>query len=316
MSKTFKRGRHHAAPHETAPDTERLIARLWFEPVLSFQYRCAKNDAVEVRSRSHAPLYVFCDDGWRVRMADGVHLANKGDILFLPRGGVHLVFRDEQVVPRGIEDLVRAGFRNRHGVYAVGSEHDALVAGSFFETSALMEHPLMALLPEVVHCKAGEGAGDARVVDWVRWISDLDAGNAMAMGPSINGILRMLLSRHFADPAHAVGLEAAPGRRDRQLSTAVLAMHEHPARNWTVDALAALCHLSRSAFASRFSQQFGLPPLRYLFHTRMRIAARLLKEQRLTLDQVAQQVGYSNGLALSRSFKRATGMRPRGQAQP
>jgi AraC-like DNA-binding protein len=47
----------------------------------------------------------------------------------------------------------------------------------------------------------------------------------------------------------------------------------------------------------------------------MRIAARLLKEQRLTLDQVAQQVGYSNGLALSRSFKRATGMRPRGQAQ-
>ena len=63
---------------------------------------------------------------------------------------------------------------------------------------------------------------------------------------------------------------------DPTLAPTVEAMLRHPDRPHSVASLAAIAYMSRSAFARRFREAFGRPPLQYLREVRLRHAARLL----------------------------------------
>jgi AraC-like DNA-binding protein len=87
-------------------------------------------------------------------------------------------------------------------------------------------------------------------------------------------------------------------------------LHAEPARDWTIEALAAEVALSRSALHDRFVQLVGQPPMQYLAQWRMQLAAKLLREGQMTVAAVALDVGYDSEAAFSRAFKRATGKPP------
>ena len=67
--------------------------------------------------------------------------------------------------------------------------------------------------------------------------------------------------------------------------------------------------MSRSAFSARFAVLVGTPPLTYLTHWRMRLAASLLRED-VPLGEVAEHVGYESEAAFSVAFKRERGVPP------
>jgi len=87
-------------------------------------------------------------------------------------------------------------------------------------------------------------------------------------------------------------------------------MHQDPRHNWTVPELAQHACLSRSAFADRFSQTMGEPPLTYLTRHRMRLAAQQLGTSALPVSRVADLVGYASEAAFSQAFKREYGVPP------
>jgi AraC-like DNA-binding protein len=97
---------------------------------------------------------------------------------------------------------------------------------------------------------------------------------------------------------------------DRQLARALLAMHDEPARSWTVESLARTAGMSRSSFAARFKLVVGQAPLDYLTQWRMYCAARLLQQGQLALAEVARQVGYESPAAFNRVFRRETATTP------
>ena len=68
--------------------------------------------------------------------------------------------------------------------------------------------------------------------------------------------------------------------------------------------------MSRSPFAARFATLVGEPPLTYLTRWRMHRAARLLRGQRLPVEEVAEQVGYETAASFSKAFKRSYGVSP------
>ena len=69
--------------------------------------------------------------------------------------------------------------------------------------------------------------------------------------------------------------------------------------------------MSRSAFAARFTQLVGQPPLQYLTTWRMQKAAQLLRDNKDTaIKEIAQQVGYDSDIAFSRAFKRWADIAP------
>lgn len=96
---------------------------------------------------------------------------------------------------------------------------------------------------------------------------------------------------------------------DPQLRRALDAMHGDAERAWTVDDLAAVAAMSRSAFAQRFHGVVGQSPLGYLAEWRMQLAYDWLQQGGTVLD-VALRCGYRTEPAFHRAFKRHTGLTP------
>ncbi len=109
-------------------------------------------------------------------------------------------------------------------------------------------------------------------------------------------------------PAGARGWLA--GLRDPLVGRALHALHGDPSHDWTVDELAATIASSRSCLAARFRDIIGEPPIHYLTHLRMQLAARSLDESRWSIDRIASEVGYDSSAAFQRAFKRCYGVPP------
>ncbi|MDH5821690.1 AraC family transcriptional regulator [Luteimonas sp. RD2P54] len=100
------------------------------------------------------------------------------------------------------------------------------------------------------------------------------------------------------------------GLSHSRLRNALVAMHEAPARQWTLEALAGVAGMSRSVFAATFRDTVGVTPGHYLQGWRVRLAQRALRRGR-ALKAIAAEVGYGSEAALSRAFKAQSGQAPR-----
>jgi AraC-like DNA-binding protein len=82
-----------------------------------------------------------------------------------------------------------------------------------------------------------------------------------------------------------------------------------PGREWSVDAMARLAHMSRASFCRHFADTCGQPPAQFLLQVRMKIAARRLQRGDSVL-RAAEHVGYNSQAAFTRAFKRVIGEQP------
>lgn len=105
-----------------------------------------------------------------------------------------------------------------------------------------------------------------------------------------------------------VGLLA--GMAHPRLRHALVAMHEAPADEWTLESLAQRAGMSRSAFADSFRDTIGSTPGHYLQGWRTRLVQQALRKGQ-PLKRIAIDVGYGSEAALSRAFKAQTGQSPR-----
>lgn len=95
-----------------------------------------------------------------------------------------------------------------------------------------------------------------------------------------------------------------------RLRNALVAMHERPEQEWTLDQLADVAGMSRSVFAAAFRETLGTTPGQYLQGWRVRLAQKALLRGR-PLKVIATEVGYGSEAALSRAFKAQSGQSPR-----
>lgn len=98
--------------------------------------------------------------------------------------------------------------------------------------------------------------------------------------------------------------------RDPRLACAVAAIIDAPAAPHSVDGLAALCGMSRTAFAERFSATFGEGPIAFLQRVRLRLAAQLLTTSPMPVKVIAASVGYASRSYFTHAFKLAYGVDP------
>lgn len=99
--------------------------------------------------------------------------------------------------------------------------------------------------------------------------------------------------------------------KDHSVWAALRVMLDDPGQAHTVESLAEVVGMSRSAFAKRFSDAYGSGPMDLLRDLRMRLAGSLLKQTDLPVKRVAEMVGFSSRSAFSRMFETKTGQSPR-----
>lgn len=121
-------------------------------------------------------------------------------------------------------------------------------------------------------------------------------------------LLRHLLVQRNQSPGMLAGLA------DPRLARTLSAMHDAPAKAWTVADLSAIANMSRASFAEYFRQVVGQTPVDYLVSWRISLAQKRLREGR-SIALVADEVGYESPSALARAFRRKTGVSPREWTQ-
>ena len=113
---------------------------------------------------------------------------------------------------------------------------------------------------------------------------------------------------NLVNPAELLRLLA--GLADPRLSLALIAVHESPQRNWTLEDLADLAGMSRTRFAGRFHDVVGQTAIGYLAGWRMQVATSLLAKG-IAIKTITSQVGYDDPTAFSRAFSKVMGCSPR-----
>jgi AraC family transcriptional regulator, alkane utilization regulator len=245
------------------------------------------------------------------READALELLT-GDIVILPGGIDHRV-QDEPGHRLEARDLgADLGGASGEVLRLGGSGAEARVLSGHFRFDVDLARPLVTALPPLLHLRSA-GTPPAWLRIGLQFIAEETAAVRPGQQTILNRVADILLVEALRD--HVQSLPEGSGNwllalRDKALAAALAAMHRQPGRDWSVPELAEVAHLSRSAFAERFTQLIGVPPLTYLTQYRMRVAAWKLAHSSLSVAQVATQVGYASETAFSQAFKRHHGEPP------
>ena len=187
------------------------------------------------------------------------------------------------------------------------------VVCGFLACDARPFNPLLAALPRMLHVRDRPGSDDGWLSRFVHVAlaesTEPRAGGATVLARLSELMFVELVRRHIdAMPPGQTGWLA--GLRDEHVGRALGLLHARPAHPWTLDQLAREANLSRSALAERFTHLVGQPPMQYLAHWRMQLAAGLLAAGADKVAGVALRVGYDSEAAFSRAFRRLVGVPP------
>ncbi len=87
-------------------------------------------------------------------------------------------------------------------------------------------------------------------------------------------------------------------------------VRQHLARPWTLSELAALAHASPRTLQRQFTARTGTSMSRWLIDERLTAARELLESTTLTVEQVAQRVGFGSADVLRKHFASRFGIPP------
>jgi AraC-like DNA-binding protein len=261
-------------------------------------------------------VFHFVADGeaWLQRPGNEATRLGKGDFVLCAPGVAHSASSAVGVPCRNVLELPYETVDDRAMLLRYGGNGARTVlacGGVRFEDPAA--HPLVALMPDVLHIRANQG-GEAVLLRQMLEAMGSEALNPRPGGTTVMLRLADILVIHAVRSWLEVGADDRTGwvgaLRDPQVGRAIVQMHREPERDWTVAALAASVHMSRSVFSDRFAALVGAPPLLYLTRWRMHLAARWLREDRTSLGEVATRLGYESEPSFSRAFKRHIGVPP------
>ncbi len=97
---------------------------------------------------------------------------------------------------------------------------------------------------------------------------------------------------------------------DRRVSAARQFLDEHFHRPVSTAELSAVAHLSTRQLNDLFRNQVGMTPHQYLTELRMKESWRLLEHSELTIQQIADAVGYTSHSSFSDRFRNHFGKAP------
>jgi AraC family transcriptional regulator of arabinose operon len=98
---------------------------------------------------------------------------------------------------------------------------------------------------------------------------------------------------------------------DKRIQSACDYMQTHLAEGFSVDDIAAACHLSTSRLAHIFKEQMGVSPKSWGNNMRLQQARKLLLANNDSINHIARQVGYEDPSQFTKYFKRNMGCSPR-----
>src|SRR6476659_5735973 len=229
-------------------------------------------------------------------------VAGPGDLIVFLQDEHQLMGSDLRLPPTEVEPTVPPGAVNSH--LGGGGERTRFVCG-YMGYSRSLCRPLFEVLPPALRIPKSEGMAPYLVGELLQ-TALRESADSRPGGASLLAKLAELMfvdaMRRYVDALPSRGWVA--GLRDPQVGRALALIHGEPGRAWSVDDLAREVAMSRSAFAERFSELVGEPPMQYLIRWRLALAAQALRSGTEAITRIAERSGYDSDAAFSRAFKR------------
>jgi len=235
-----------------------------------------------------------------------------GDVLLFPHGHAHIIY-DHFASPLTQALCLTYEAYREHQVFPSESKEPKMVllCGAF-HLEQPDASPLLHCLPRVIHIPGEQGnmeRGFADIVNFVAREANSPKSGSDIMLRRLTEMLFIQVIRLWIDQQAEAERGWVAALRDPSISTALGLIHKYPERRWKVEELASSVSLSRSVFSVRFTRLVGEPPMKYLTRWRMQKAIRLLKNE-ITVEKIAEQLGYESQVAFRKAFKREIGIPP------
>ena len=269
---------------------------------------------LEVPSRERvARFHVVIDGTCMIEVAGQRPVSlQRGDLALVPHGLGHVLRsdRDAAVVPldRVLDEAAYDGTDDLR--YGGGGARSTLVCGHFSFDDEI-PHPALETLPSMLHVSAAAGHdftwldGAARTLG--RETAVRPPGWEVVVDRAAEILLVQALRACFAETGDRTATAAF---LDERLSRALAAIHQRPGHVWSLEELARRAGMSRTAFAVRFRELMGMPPMAYVTRWRLQKARAALLESDDIVARIAERCGYASEAAFSRAFQRLYGHPP------
>lgn len=242
--------------------------------------------------------------------------------MLLAQGGQYVLSHERSLPTRRLTDLWLGNALYRFDgdesapsplqIQTAGEGPQTRLFSFAFAMSGRSRHPLIGSLPEPLILRGRDNVPWPFVAPTLQFIADEAPGGPMGYAESARQLAELFVTqwvRASVRQQSGVAQAGLKGLDDPVVARALQALHQEPAARWSVDRLARLVGLSRSAFAERFVERVGLAPMRYLSRWRAQRASELLSEHR-SVAEVARLLGYGSERTFREAFKRETGRTP------
>ncbi len=100
------------------------------------------------------------------------------------------------------------------------------------------------------------------------------------------------------------------GVYQKELEGSIAYMFEHFSEKISIEQLASICHLSKFYYIKVFKSYTGQTPYDYLLNIRLQKAKSCLVETSKSVEEIAQECGFSESKNFIASFRKKNGMTP------
>lgn len=281
----------------------------------------------------HVMPFAICtlSQGWRLHLPGPsgllLHFVLEGEgILYGPKGDAHPISPMHlSVVPIGakhtIETIGNHTDELRIDAPPAGDQVCEIVAGSKDKADLVIGCGIidvrygssMDLFNHLTEVLAVDLSSVPQALTSFQGIME-EQSQAIAGHDAMTAALMTQCLVHFFRRLPSEGEAAVPwllALQDERLGRVVDVVLDKPGADYTVDSMAEIAAMSRSAFSAIFMKSFGRSPMSFVNHIRMQHAAQMLEVETTSIDEIASTVGYASRSHFSRAFKDHTGLPPK-----
>lgn len=291
-----------------------ILSHIQLRGTLYFRTSFTSPWSVKVPAYENVARFHFAHKGRclvRIEKDKPAVLLEQGDLLIITRGASHTLYCDPKTENKAVQlDKVieQSGFKGTGAlVYGeLGTDHETQLVCGHFAFAKESQNLLIDALPSHIHIRNyGEDAGI-----WMEKTLKV-IGNEAGKQQLGGDLIAMKLSEIvFAQALRAYvesegsDIPVLAGFADPNIARALTAIHKEPGYPWSLERLADIAAMSRTAFSTRFSQCMATTPLGYITYWRIQIARERLANSSDPIIKVAEHAGYQSEAAFSRVFKK------------
>lgn len=218
-----------------------------------------------------------------------------GDFVFIPKGHGHIFRSDSDATVKDLFSIPRNQVSQNYETMNIGNEENKKESEKTMMLCGVvqLQHPsadlIINAMPDMIYLESAKSSLTSWINNTVRLIS-AEAEQTQIGGETIltrlADVLVIQALRQWitndTDTKHGWLLAL----KDKRIGKSLSLIHTHPEQQWTLESLGREIGMSRTAFASRFSNLVGEPMLQYLTKWRMNLAVMRLNEGKKYLQNL------------------------------